>query len=371
MKDIPVIVCIDVEPEERQLDTKLRKDWDGFERTLKYFDGFRSQLERPTRAPVTFSWFLRMDEQIRRTYGSYSWVVERYGRSIQELLLAGDELGLHTHSWRWNEPGGKWIAEYEDQSWISRCLDHSFKSFEQAFGRRCVSFRFGDHWMNNETMTQLESLGVKFDLTVEPNKKTTPAESRDAVGSFPDYAEALRYPYKPSRMDFRKPTRSDRDMWVIPITTGQIPGRLPTLKRILRNSGFERFTPPCTLALNLALSERNFRAVVNNSLAREGPSYLAIVIRTDACLHSRTRTTVLRNMDFLLSHPLVATFRFVSPAEAIRLLHGDKALAKLRLGVESSQASAWPVPANISTGSQRRPPFLPPFRIGSWFSDLP
>jgi hypothetical protein len=337
MKDIPLIVCIDVEPEERQLDIKLQKEWDGFERTLKYFEGFRSKLERATNAPVMFSWFLRMDEQIKQTYGSYSWVVERYGKNIQELQVAGDELGLHTHSWRWNDPGGRWIAEYADQSWICHCLDQAFKAFEQAFGGRCVSFRFGDRWMNNETMTHLASLGVKFDLTVEPNKKTTSAESKDAVGSFPDYAGALTYPYKPSRIDFRKPTRTDRDLWEIPITTGNVPGRFPTLKRMLRTSGIELVTRRCTLALNLALYERNFRAVVNNSLAREGPSYLAIVVRTDACLHSRTRTTVLRNMDFLLSHPLVTTFRFVSPAEAIRLLHGNEALAKLRLDSASPQ----------------------------------
>lgn len=338
MKDIPVIVCIDVEPDERQLDGRSRKDWDGFERTLESFEGLRSKLERATRAPVTFSWFLRMDEQIKQTYGSYSWVVERYGRNIHELGVAGDELGLHTHSWRWNGPGGKWIADYADQSWICHCLDQTFNTFEQAFGRRCVSFRFGDGWMNNETMTHLESLGVKFDLTVEPCIKTMPAESRVAVGSFPDYARALTYPYKPSRVDFRKPTRSDRDLWEIPITTGQVPGRFPTLKRILRTSGFERLTPPCTLALNAGLYERNFRAVVNDSLAREGPTYLAIVIRTDACLHSRTRNTVLRNMDFLLSHPLVTKFKFVSPTQAISLLHGHEAPAKLRPDLAPSQA---------------------------------
>jgi peptidoglycan/xylan/chitin deacetylase (PgdA/CDA1 family) len=338
MKDIPIIVCIDVEPDERQLDGKSRKDWDGFERTLECFEGFRAKLERATNAPVMFSWFLRMDEQIEQTYGNHLWVVERYGRNIQDLQVAGDELGLHTHAWRWNESGRMWISEFADQSWIGRCLDQTSKAFEQAFGRRCVSFRFGDRWMNNETMTHLESLGVKFDLTVEPGIKRTRAESKVAVGSFPDYASALTYPYKPSRKDFRKTTRTDRDMWVIPITTGPVPGRFPTLKRILRTNGIEAMTRRCTLALNPGLSERNFRAVVNNSLAREGPSYLAIVIRTDACLHSRIRTTVLRNMDFILSHPLVTSFRFVSPAEAIGLLHGNQAVAKLRPGVAFSQA---------------------------------
>lgn len=338
MENIPVIVSIDVEPDERQLNGRSRKEWDGFERTLESFDGFRSKLERAIRAPVTFSWFLRMDEQIKQTYGSYSWVVERYGRNIQRLEVAGDELGLHTHSWRRHESGGKWIAEYADQSWICGCLYQNFKAFEQAFGRRCVSFRFGDRWMNNETMTHLELLGVKFDLTMEPGIKTTPAESTVAVDSFPDCARALTYPYKPSRVDFRQPTRSDRELWEIPITTGQVPGRFPTVKRILRTIGLERLTPPCTLALNLGLYERNFRTVVNNSLAREKPTYLAIVVRTDACLHSRTRTAVQRNMDFLLSHPLVTSFSFVSPAEAIGLLHGDKALAKLRPDVASSQA---------------------------------
>src|SRR2546425_4997123 len=103
MEKIPIIICIDVEPDEREIDSTAAIDWAGFERVFEFFSVFRSRLEKETQAPAHFSWFMRMDPQIEHTYGLSWWVAERYREAIAQLERAGDEIGLHTHGWRWNQ----------------------------------------------------------------------------------------------------------------------------------------------------------------------------------------------------------------------------------------------------------------------------
>jgi len=45
---IPILICIDVEPNERQLDTQLRVDWTGFEKSYEFFSELRPRLEMVT-----------------------------------------------------------------------------------------------------------------------------------------------------------------------------------------------------------------------------------------------------------------------------------------------------------------------------------
>ncbi len=157
---LPVILCIDVEPDERQVDLQSPHHWPGFEAAVAFFNNVRPRLEQTTNSPAKFNWFLRMDPQVDRVYGGASWVVEHYGALIEQLERAGDEIGLHTHAWRWDEAMVQWIADHGNQEWVEHCVRISFRAYEDSFGRPCRSFRFGDHWMNNETMHLLESLGV-------------------------------------------------------------------------------------------------------------------------------------------------------------------------------------------------------------------
>ena len=159
MKRIPVLICIDIEPDERTLDPRARLDWTGFEQSYEFFSDLRPRLETATGSPVHFSWFLRMDPQITHTYGSAHWVVTRYARLIDRLQGAGDELGLHVHAWRWDHRSQGWIADLADQTWVDHCVRSSFEAFHTSLKRRCRSFRFGDHWMNDQTLDLLEQIG--------------------------------------------------------------------------------------------------------------------------------------------------------------------------------------------------------------------
>jgi hypothetical protein len=323
MRTMPVILCIDVEPDERYPTPDAAKDWEGFAETFEFFSALRPRLAEATGAPARLSWFFRMDPQIEVAYGSPDWVVRRRGEIIEQLERAGDELGLHTHAWRWSEDSHCWVADHGNQQWISHCLRVSFAAYRRAFGRACASFRFGDHWMNNEAIDLLESLGAQFDLTIEPGRIARPAQclNEPHTGSLPDYVSAPRRPYRPSRRDFRTHHAGhERGLWAIPLSTGKEPGRFTTVKRAAETLGIDLRKRNDTVPLNLALDAPLFRALMDSWLAAAEEKYLALVVRADACLPARFRANVAENMNSLLSHPLAGRFQFSRPAEAVRLL---------------------------------------------------
>ena len=326
MGAIPVILCIDVEPDERLIDYGTPKDWEGFTETSEFFSALRPRMAAATGAPANLSWFFRMDPQIERVYGSPGWVVKRYGELIGRLERDGDELGLHTHAWRWDEDLRSWVADHGNQEWVNHCLRQSFAAYRSAFGRDCASFRFGDHWMSNETMDLLESLGARFDLTVEPGRipRSIQCLTDTYTGSLPDYVSAPRRPYRPSRLDFRMAgPQHERDLWAIPLSTGKEPGRFTGLKRAAKALGIDLRKRNDTVPLNLALGAPLFRAMMDALLADKGETYLALIVRTDACLPARFRANVAENLNFVLSHPLASSFKFSRPTEAISLLTGS------------------------------------------------
>lgn len=220
MDTIPILICIDVEPDDRTINPDIKRDWKGFERSYELFTELRPLLHAQGQSPVRFSWFLRMDPQIAHTYGSPDWVVKRYSSIFAELKSKADEIGLHTHAWRWNPHSQRWFQDFEDQQWVAHCVSTSFEAFQQSFGRHCRSFRFGDHWMNNATLELVESLGAECDLTIEPGRRR--ADLPDSfTGLFPDYSQAPRSTYTPSRSDFRRRGYEHRRrLREIPISTG-------------------------------------------------------------------------------------------------------------------------------------------------------
>ena len=323
MREIPVIICVDVEPDERDVPLNATSDWKGFEETSEFFNALRPRIAEVTGAPARFSWFFRMDPQIELAYGAADWAAKRYGELIAQLGRAGDELGLHTHAWRWDEGAGRWVTDHGNQQWVSHCIATSFAAYRGAFGNACVSFRFGDHWMSDETMDLLESLGARFDLTVEPGRIARPPQlqTKYATGILPDFVSLPRRPYRPSRRDFRRhDAEQGRDLWAIPLSTGKEPGRFAGIKRAAEALGIDLRRGNDTVPLNLELRAPLFRALLESWLVAAEEKYLSLIIRSDAYLPTRSREDVTENLNFLLAHPLAGRFRFSRPDEAIRVL---------------------------------------------------
>jgi hypothetical protein len=219
----PIIVCIDVEPDEPACNPNERKDWLGFEETWKCFKHLRPSLALAVQSHVRFNWYLRMDPQVTRIYGSANWAVTRYSEFFDEMHVAGDDIGLHPHARRWNDSQQEWISDFANQDWIDHCVLQSFDNFERQFKRPCRDFRFGDRWMNNRTISFIERLGAQFDLTIEPGRKSEDM-AETFTGSFPDYTSAPRHHYRPSKPDFLTPGSilTRRKIWLIPVATANV-----------------------------------------------------------------------------------------------------------------------------------------------------
>lgn len=222
MTRLPFIICIDVEPDQRAEHPDGRWDWDGFEKLSAYLREMRGPLQRATGAPVHFSWFLRMDSLVARVYGSSTWVMTRYGGLIRELEAEGDEIGLHTHFWRWDDARQGWTADFGDPHWVAECLGQSFAAFEQGLGRACRSTRLGDRWVNDAALSVMERLGGRFDLSVEAGAMASPRLEVPFTGPLPDFARAPRQPYHPAKRDFRSAGGWwRRRLWEIPLSTAR------------------------------------------------------------------------------------------------------------------------------------------------------
>jgi peptidoglycan/xylan/chitin deacetylase (PgdA/CDA1 family) len=246
-----------------------------------------------------------MDPQVERCYGDAAWIARASGNAIEALARQGDEIGLHAHMYRWDEPTEAWIVDHGDPDWVAHCLDVSFEAFRRSLGRRCASFRFGDGWCSSAALARLEAAGARWDLTGEPESQPRPSlvPGEAATGSLPGWVGIPRAPYRPSCEDFRRPDPRRRSgIWEIPLTAG---------------TGSDASAPWRTL--NLTLEPEIFQAVVERVIDGAARPYLGFMVRSDdAC--GDAREVVLANLAFVASHPQARRFRFSTPEEAMRRL---------------------------------------------------
>ena len=324
---IPVIVCIDVEPDPRQVNRDAREPWVGYEATQRYMRALRPRIHAITQAPVHFSWFLRMDFQVSEPYGSATWAAETYRAHMEEVQRAGDELGVHPHPYRWLADERKWLQDFGNQRWVEQSLRLSLDAFATAFGRPCLSMRFGDRWMNTETINLAERLGVRFDLTLEPGAPRLPrlVPGESTSGALPGYERVPRVPFAPSPSDFcRRVQRGARGIRLIPLTSAYVRfgPRHPRsyLRRLWRNGVRHRKQDTPLSMWREWPAPDTFDRMLDRALATQRHPYLAFAIRSDFPLHPHLVKAIDGCVEALLAHPARSRFRFSTPAEALAVL---------------------------------------------------
>ncbi len=90
---------IDVEPDARLI-SGSEAEWQGFLLMFDYIGAIRPKLEDRFGAPVNFNWLIRLDPQIAEGFGDPGWALKMHGDKLDALKDAGDEVGLHVHTWR-------------------------------------------------------------------------------------------------------------------------------------------------------------------------------------------------------------------------------------------------------------------------------
>jgi hypothetical protein len=222
-----------------------------------------------------------MDPQVAETWGSPAWVVEAYGDALAEFVACGDELALHTHTWRWDDDIGTWIADYQDQVWADHCLSMGLDAFESAFGRPCLAHRGGDHFLCGSMLSRLELAGVKVDLTIEPGwPPVGPPGGEPAAGMLPDFQSVPIRPYRSSPARFPAPEVNGKGPLLVPLFSP------PAMRRRHR--------------LPLPPDSGHFVSRLAFEMFRETPPVLGLVLRSDATLDSWD--VVAANLEHLARH---------------------------------------------------------------------
>lgn len=299
----PVHLCLDVEPDDREVAGKPLADWSGTGPFLEQIEQFRKEASRSGQ-PVHVNWFLRQDPQVREAYGRADHVVQLYREQWARARAQGDGFGSHVHAW--HRKGDRWVADHGDRSWVGRCVDESLDAYEQAFGQPPRMFRFGDHFMSNDVVRRLVRRGIRYDLSLEPGlgamEVLKPGEV--ASGQLPDYRDLPRRPYFPSRLDYRKPARWwPRPIRMIPCSTGVAEGES------VPGWGRGRCTP-----LNLALDTAWMTRVSEAVLADPATTHLVWVARTGDYGVPEYQANMRANLNYLAARGL----SFVRPDEVWR-----------------------------------------------------
>jgi hypothetical protein len=326
---IPVVLCIDVEPDEFFLDIQGENSWEGFEKTHAYFKVLREKLQASTGQAVHFNWFIRMDPQIASSHGCAFWAAETYADFFSDYMAAGDELAAHVHTYRWCQGRQNWIDGCHDQDWVVECLETAVEAHHASFSQPCQSLRFGNFWTSTAAINHAEKIGIKFDLTVEPGFWPTKHSSKGkppALGKLPHYFHVPREPYYPSRSNFRKCTQTeDRQITMMPLTSAYLKykkGELGWMRqaRSLARNGFQNRLQTTPLSMWRAWKQPNeFTEMIDRAIAAQEKPYLAFAIRTDfpvSPLFSRVDSC----LQALLNHPQSSRFVFSTPAAALEIM---------------------------------------------------
>ncbi len=334
-KRIPVVFCVDVEPDDFFVHPARLKPWSGFEFSHGYLEGFRARFENVTGRAVHFNWFVRLDPQVAIGYGKAAWAAERYADFFEEYRSKGDEIGIHVHTYNWSKGDDGWIDDNGNEEWTSHCLQSSFDSFRQVFGDQPRCLRFGNYWLSTAAVNQAEDLGIEFDLTIEPGLDATgwgAGKKPTETGVIPNFFRVPRVPYAPSRHDFKR-RHGDGDarrITMMPLTSGHrsLGWSLRDVRRRLgriRRNGFSARLQEEPLSMWRTWSGKDhYGAMLDRAIALQERPYLAFAVRSDMNVE-RYHQAYESCLNALLEHPAASRFVFCSPRDAMRYLEASGA----------------------------------------------
>ena len=296
---IPILFNIHVEPDLRLINFEKQR-WLGYEDLHSFLMMARPTIEQATGRPVHFNWLLRLDQQIQAVYGKANWVFYQYASLIDEARKLGDAFGVHVHSWRPKQQGQNktWVADFADKDWIASCIAISHKSFVDSLGEQPQFFSFGDHFMNQDTLKQLESLGFRGDLSMYPGRQLMQRHVKDeeTCGWLPGFLNTPRHAFKPSRAQYSRPGQDVMNLWEIPVSVGYLKNPLnPHVTDVEK--------------LLIGISFHQAKEIIEQNLALPNP-YLLAETRSDVRLDYYNREQFDQTLEYLVNHPLISTMEF-------------------------------------------------------------
>ena len=287
----------------------------GFEKLTGLVPALRDRLASASGEPAAFTWCIRFDPQIAEIFGDATWLATSYESELAEFQAAGDEFGIHPHSWRWQ---GRWISDEADPGWVAHCVAVALDGYREAFGETCRVHKHGDNFMSTAVARQLEEAGVSVDLSIDPGLPASRGlmPNEETTGWLPDTRAVPAHVYRPSRDDFRRPDPGRCDGLIfMPLT----PGLTFSMHRL-----GERLLPTgACQPLSLWLDPLRFAEMLRLRLAAPTLTHLAFAVRTDTTLNDDLWSALDTNLTELILQ-LEGRHRWCTTSRAT-----DLALARL------------------------------------------
>jgi hypothetical protein len=325
---VPVVLCIDCEPDPRMVDPADAAPLEGYRRVQEYFTTWRDRASQLTGAPVHLNWFFRMDPQIAMSYGDPGVFVDRHSAFVERVRDAGDGLGVHPHAWRWDRAIDGWVADLANTNFVRECLEIAVDSFRSQLGHPPELLRYGDAFLNDDIIDTAERAGIRYDLTLEPGHPSRPipetVEGEVATAWLPDWRRVPRAPYHPAADDYRQPADTPRGIRLVPLTSGHgwLGASIRARAAAIRSHGRRGWKQRDTLymALPYWTGTNAFGEILRRTLAAQRRPYLAFAIRTDWALRPDRRRNTERCLDALLREQQRRRLVFSTPAEACAII---------------------------------------------------
>lgn len=309
----PLVLCIDVEPDEQQVPLSERRPWSGFEIALEWVKPVRERLANLTGNRPNFGWFLRLDYQIEVAYGSRRWVADNHAADLEALLREGDELGIHPHAWRLDGAGG-WRVDLASQDWVAHVTAESVETYAQVYGQLPRAHRFGDGFMSDPLIAQLRLLGLKVDVTAEPGMTLTTSGVRA-----PRFRGKEPYRAGDSRLARRADQEFDAPV-LLPLASVDPDPALPLWRRAARRIRYPNRPRHRQMILGLEMPASRFWDLLARDLDARQLNVLSFAIRSSSFTSDTATRLITAKLDTLVDHPLGRRIDFVTPSRAAELV---------------------------------------------------
>jgi hypothetical protein len=195
--------------------------------------------------PVT--WLVRVDDGPVKDN-----MLTLFRNELFELKSSGDEVGIHIHTWIWDDESSKWVQTRNPNHEIDVVL-RSLDMFRKTLGFRPSSARMGWNTMSNEIMRTLDANGVLVDSSAIPGTLSLGKFSkRDNIY---DWSRTPREPYHPSYEDYQKTGKMN--ILEIPISTRERSKHgvlAPIINRLSATKGSSLLTKLLPLARRLNIN---------------------------------------------------------------------------------------------------------------------
>ena len=221
IQDNPIIIVlgIDCEPDLFEPRSNDPQEWSGIKETFTMMKHFRHRAIRRLGRVVKFIWFWRCDPQIAHYFGNAHWALSHFRSLMDEAMSYGDVLGIHPHTWRFDQESKRGIFDWRDSKLIELTVSTSVEAYRHIYGTPPIALSMGNEYFDKSLFDFIANCGVSYDLSVAPGLRPRVIVSSDDSLAYGLVQDTRQFPQLPCWISCGQPEENS-GLWALPQTTG-------------------------------------------------------------------------------------------------------------------------------------------------------